>query len=74
MSSKISSMQYDITNERINVISAVPLNNNTRNATQMSTVIPTKNEHTKLADVTSILDTPNKNSFKFGESFLALFQ
>nr|CAH0107627.1 unnamed protein product [Daphnia galeata] len=73
MSSKISSMQYDITNERINVISAVPLNNNTRNATQMSTVIPTKNEHTKLADVTSILDTPTKNSFKFGESFLALF-
>ena len=73
MSSKISSMQYDITKGRINVIPAIPLNN-IRNAPQMSTVVSIKNENTKLADVTSILDTPTTDSSMFGESFLALFQ
>ena len=70
MSSKISSMQYDITNERVNVI---PLNN-IRNTPQKSTVVSIKNENTKLADVTSILDTPTTDSSVFGERLLALFQ
>jgi hypothetical protein len=70
MSSKISSMQYDITNERVNVI---PLNH-IRNTPQKSTVVSIKNENTKLADVTSILDTPTTDSSVFGESLLALFQ